>query len=239
MLSKDPRSREATTAGLKKIEGRPLLARTFSHARPPRASAALRLQCEPVQHGRGRGTVSPGPKNTKGWGQSTQKTQGKRHHFQTQKRGPSRPRPPTPITPIKRPSPGAHFWMSTRRPAAAPSPTNPAAKWAASVANATLACRFVAPLPAALRLDFPSDDVSKAIGMQKSVRGTRRERRDCRPSTANIAPPPPHQPPQTAAPPPLLPIGGSVPTTPTPDPTIQMPGGTAPPRSPRHPSVQK
>jgi hypothetical protein len=69
-----------------------------------------------------------GPKNTKGWGQSTQKTQGKRHHFQTQKRGPSRPRPPTPIQPSGRPSSGAHFWMSTRRPAAAPSPTKTAAK---------------------------------------------------------------------------------------------------------------
>jgi len=199
----------------------------FTPARPCATSAALRLRVRPVGHGRGSGRVRPGPKNTKGWGQSTQKMQGKRHHFQTQKRGPSRPRPPTPIQPSGRPSPGAHFCRSTRRPAAAPSPTNTAAKMGGQRRERDAGLSLGRAFYPCSRLYLPSDEVSKAIANKKSGRGCRRERRDSRTSTAKIAPPPPHQRPQRAAPPPLLPIGGSVPTTPTPDPSLQTVGKAA------------
>ena len=118
MLSKDPRSRRQRVS---KKEVRPLLARRFLATRPPHASAALRLRVRPVRHGRGSGRVSTGPKNTKRLGQSTQKTQGKTHHFQTQKWRCSRHRPLTPIEPSKRPFPGAPFCCFSRRPAGASS----------------------------------------------------------------------------------------------------------------------
>jgi hypothetical protein len=55
---------------------------------------------------------------------------------------------------------------------------------------------LAAPSNPVLRLDLPSDEVSKAIANKKSGRGCRRERRDSRTSTVKIAPPPPHQRPQ-------------------------------------------